>query len=111
MAPGISHAGEAAVHGSATIRFLTGFRVNWAILGASGLTTGGAADALIEAADVYAVMAEQAARTFADSGKFDRVFLARWAGWSEIDGLASERPPQGALLDGVRAGSADILTA
>ena len=110
MAPGIYHPGEGGMYGSATIRFLQDFRVDWAILGASGLTPDGPADALIESADVYAMMMRQATHTLllADSGKFGGSFPARWAKWTDIDALATDAEPDGELREAILAGGTRI---
>ncbi|MEM7176138.1 MAG: DeoR/GlpR family DNA-binding transcription regulator [Pseudomonadota bacterium] len=113
IAPGIYHAGEGAVHGAATVRYLESFRVDWTILGASGLTRDGPSDALIEGAEIYATMASRSERTMvlADSSKFNLAFPARWAEWPEVDCLISEIAPKGPLADAVSEAGTDMLTA
>jgi DeoR/GlpR family transcriptional regulator of sugar metabolism len=105
MAPGRYHAGEGAMHGAATLRFLEDLRADWAILGASGLAPDGPSDALLDMAEVYAAMVRRAARrmTVADHGKFDRRFPARYARWGEIDALATDAAPQGPLARALAA--------
>ncbi|MDG4720525.1 MULTISPECIES: DeoR/GlpR family DNA-binding transcription regulator [Thalassospira] len=104
MAPGLYHAQEGSMHGAQTIRFLENYRVEWAILGASGLDGDGASDALIEASDVYAVMMERATRSMivADHTKFNQAFPARYCEWENVDVLVSDQTPLGALGDTVR---------
>lgn len=100
MAPGVYHAGEGAMHGAQTIRFLQDYTADWAILGASALSPDGPSDALIEAGDVYATMLRQASHNMivADHSKFDRMATARYAQWSEIEVLVSDRRPEGPLM-------------
>lgn len=95
VAPGRYHAGEGAVHGAETLAFLDQIRVDWAILGASGLTAEGPSDALIEAGRVYAAMLRRASHRMvvADSSKFGRAFPSCWAVWDEIDVLVTETAP------------------
>lgn len=104
MAPGLYHAQEGAMHGAQTIRFLENYRVEWAILGASGLDQDGASDALIEAAEVYSVMMERATRAMivADEAKFNQAFPARYCDWNDVDVLVSNQAPQGALGEIIR---------
>ncbi|KAA5605906.1 DeoR/GlpR transcriptional regulator [Roseospira marina] len=103
MAPGVYDAREGAMHGAQTLRFLEGYRADWAILGASGLKEDGASDALIEAAEVYAAMNRRAARTMvvADSSKFDQTFPAIYATWESIDALVTETAPRGTLAQAI----------
>jgi DeoR/GlpR family transcriptional regulator of sugar metabolism len=112
MAPGLYHAQEGATHGAQTLRFLEGFRADWAILGASGLREDGASDALIEAAEVYAAMVRRAAQVMvvADSSKFDKPFPAQYAAWDDIDVLVTETAPQGALATAAAAGRTRVVT-
>ncbi len=111
IAPGHYHAQEGALHGAQTLRFLEGYRADWAILGASGLKEDGASDALIEAAEVYAAMVRRAARVMvvADSSKFDEPFPAHYAAWDDIDVLVTETPPKGALARAIAAGGARVV--
>ncbi|MBY8974800.1 DeoR/GlpR transcriptional regulator [Rhodobacteraceae bacterium NNCM2] len=113
IAPGIYHSGEGAVHGAATLRYLEGFRVDWAILGASGLTGDGPTDALIEAAEVYQTMVERAERTLllADSSKFDQVFPAKWAEWSDIAALVTDAAPAPPLATAIAEAGAEVVIA
>jgi DeoR/GlpR family transcriptional regulator of sugar metabolism len=104
MAPGLYHPQEGAMHGAQTIRFLESYRVEWAILGASGLDADGASDALIEASDVYSVMMERATRSMivADQTKFNQAFPARYCDWNAVDVLVSDEVPMGDLGDAAR---------
>ncbi|MCQ0989774.1 DeoR/GlpR family DNA-binding transcription regulator [Jiella marina] len=99
IVPGIYHAGEGATHGGQALRFLEGLNADWAILGASGISPEGPSDALIEASEVYGAMIARSARRMVacDSTKFDRLFTARYARWSQIDLLVTETAPTGPL--------------
>jgi len=99
VAPGRYHAGEGATHGAETLAYLERVRVDWAILGASGLTEEGPSDALMEFGAVYAAMARRAARRMlvADASKFGRAFPSCWSGWDEIDCLVTDAAPPRAL--------------
>ncbi|MEL6196496.1 MAG: DeoR/GlpR family DNA-binding transcription regulator [Pseudomonadota bacterium] len=99
MTPGRYHAGEGALHGAETLHFLNGLRVDWAILGASGLSEQGPSDALLDAGAVYAAMLRRSTRTMivADASKFDLVFPSAWAGWDAVDVMVTDKAPQGRL--------------
>jgi len=103
MAPGDYHATEGATIGAHTLEFLDGFRADVALLGASGLATDGPSDALVDAASVYAAMTRQATRSFvlADHSKFGQLYPARYARWSAIAGLVTDRTPPPALAEGL----------
>ncbi|MEQ9348078.1 MAG: DeoR/GlpR family DNA-binding transcription regulator [Thalassospira sp.] len=113
MAPGLYHAQEGAMHGAQTIRFLENYRVEWAILGASGLDDDGASDALIEAADVYSVMMERATRSMivADHTKFNQAFPARYCDWNAVDVLVCDENPMGTLGGTIRGAGCTIKAA
>lgn len=113
MAPGVYHAQEGAMHGAQTVRFLENYRVEWAILGASGLDGDGASDALIEAADVYSVMMERATRSMivADHTKFNQAFPARYCDWTSVDVLVTDEHPMGVLDETIRGSGCMIKAA
>lgn len=113
MVPGYYHAGEGAMIGAPAANFLARHRADWAILGASGLSSEGPSDALDGPAAVFEAMAHRADRTMivADSSKFDSRFAARWAAWSEIDVLVSERAPQGGLAAALAQNGVDVIVA
>lgn len=99
LAPGDYHAGEGATVGARTSAFLAGFRADVAVLGASGLGPDGPSDALIDVSSVYEAICAQAARVLlvADHSKFGQIFPARYAPWTGIDRLVTDRAPEGAL--------------
>lgn len=113
MTPGTYHAGEGATYGAQTLRFLEQYNAQWVILGASGLAPEGASDALIEMADVYATMIERGNRRMivADGSKFDQMFTARYASWSQIDLLVSDARPTSALLKAMQAAEVEVAVA
>lgn len=114
MAPGIYHAGEGAMHGVQTVEFLNRFNADWCVLGASGIAPDGPSDTLIEGAEVYGTMIQRSQRCMilADTSKFNRVFLARYAEWSQVDLVVSDRLPEGDLRRAIDlAGSRIIVPA
>lgn len=110
VTPGVYHAEEGAIHGAQSLRFLEDYRVDWAILGASGLDEEGASDALIEAAEVYSMMMRRSQRTMivADASKFGQHFPARYATWDRVDKLVSDAAPKGSLARAIKNGGADV---
>jgi DeoR/GlpR family transcriptional regulator of sugar metabolism len=113
MTPGFYHAGEGAMYGAQTLRFLEQYNAEWVILGASGVAADGASDALIEMADVYSGMIERANRRMivADGSKFDQMFTARYASWSQIDLLATDQAPKSALLKAMQTAEVEVKIA
>lgn len=113
MAPGLYHAAEGAVHGAQTLRFLSNFSADWAILGATGISPAGPSDALMDAAEVYRAMIQQSARNMivADHSKFDRIATARFGLWPQIDLLVTDQQPQGPLAQALETGEVSIHTA
>jgi DeoR/GlpR family transcriptional regulator of sugar metabolism len=112
MLPGDYQASEGATFGVHTVSFLNGFYADFAVLGASGLTPDGPADALIEAGAVYSAMAMRAAQTVivADHSKFDRIFPARFAVWRQVGHLITDEKPEGALLHALSVNGINIVT-
>ncbi|MBR7890276.1 DeoR/GlpR transcriptional regulator [Marinomonas sp. A79] len=110
MAPGEYYASEGAVHGAQAVRFLSELSADWAILGASGITSTGPSDALMEAADVYRSMIAQSecCMITADHTKFDRQAIAQFSHWSDIDFLITDKVPSEPLRKQLVAESVDI---
>lgn len=113
LAPGIYHAGEGALHGAQTVRFLSDYSADWSVSGASAMSPLGPSDALMEAGDVYATMLRQSSRhmVVADHSKFDRMATARYSDWSEIDVLVTDMRPQGPLERALRSSGVDLKLA
>ncbi|HEY9215093.1 MAG TPA: DeoR/GlpR family DNA-binding transcription regulator [Ancylobacter sp.] len=99
MCPGRYNAREGMMVGVETAEFLESYNVNRAILGVSGLTPEGLADAEAPAAWVYKAMMKRAAETIvvADHKKFDVPALAIWARIPDIQRLVVDRAPEGAI--------------
>jgi DeoR/GlpR family transcriptional regulator of sugar metabolism len=99
MLPGNYHATEGATVGAHTISFLGNFFADHAIIGASGLTSDGPSDALIECGAVYSAMVMRSANcvVVADHSKHDRIFAAQYARWREVGHLVTDAAPSGPL--------------
>jgi DeoR/GlpR family transcriptional regulator of sugar metabolism len=113
MLPGNYQSGEGSNIGVHTVSFLNTFYADFAILGASGLTPDGPADALIESGAVYTAMVARSSQTLvvADHSKFDRVFPACYASWRKIHHLVTDRTPEGGLMKSLKACGVDIVVA
>lgn len=99
MCPGRYNGREGMMAGTETIEFLQSYNVNRAILGVSGLTPEGLADALAPAAWVYKAMMNRAVETIivADHKKFDVQALAIWARIADIHRLVADVAPTGSI--------------
>ncbi len=111
IAPGRYNAGEGSTQGAQLLRFLDDYRADWAIIGASGLGVDGPSDALIEEAEIYRAMAARADRLMvvADHSKFLVRFPARYADWSTVDTLVTDRPPAGALAQALTGSNVRVV--
>lgn len=113
MAPGAFHAGEGAMHGAQTIRFLGELVADWSVTGASAVAPEGPYDALIEAADIYATMLRQSSRhmVVADHSKFDRIATARYSDWNGIDDVVTDKRPSEALASAFSRAKVNVTLA
>jgi len=97
--PGDYDATEGAMVGAHTVAFLNSLSADYAVLGASGLSTEGPTDALIDCGVVYSSMLQRCGSTIvvADHSKFDVTFPARYASWQQVDFLVSDELPTSRL--------------
>ncbi|MCK0197814.1 DeoR/GlpR family DNA-binding transcription regulator [Ancylobacter sp. 6x-1] len=110
MCPGRYNAREGMMVGVETIEFLQNYNVNRAILGVSGITAEGLADAEAPAAWVYKAMMNRAAETIivTDHSKFDIPSLAIWARVPDIHRLVTDTPPGGALARALQRAQVEV---
>ncbi len=113
MCPGRYHGREGMMVGPEAITFLADYNVNRAILGASGITAEGLADAEAPAAQVYRAMMNRAEETVvvADHDKFDVAALAIWARPADIRRLVTDRAPTGTLARALERARVEVLVA
>lgn len=109
--PGQYNGKEGLVQGPDTTRALASFRATKAILGASGVTEEGPADAAIPSGLIYQTMAERSMETFivADSGKFDKAALSSYSTWAPSVKLVTDRKPQQTLYNAIKSAGTKIL--
>lgn len=112
MMPGDYHAGEGATVGAHAVNFLNEFYADYSITGASGLTTEGPSEALIECGAVYTAMTGRAAKcvVVADHSKFDAVFPSRYAAWRQIDTLVTDAVPKGKVATALESAGVTVIT-
>ena len=110
MLPGDYNSTEGSTVGAHTVSFLGNFYADHAILGASGLTTEGPSDALMEVSAVYSAIVSRSASTIlaADHSKHDRMFAARYANWRQINHLVTDGPVTGPLATALHQAGVDI---
>ncbi|MDQ0512190.1 DeoR/GlpR family DNA-binding transcription regulator [Ancylobacter amanitiformis] len=113
MCPGRYNAREGMMVGAETIDFLQNYNVNRAILGISGITTDGLADAEAPAAWVYKAMMNRAAETIvvSDHKKFDVQALAIWARIPDIQRLVVDAAPAGTVARALERAHVDVTVA
>ena len=113
LTPGRYHAAEGSTQGAQTLRFLADYRADWAIIGASGLGLDGPSDAMVEEAEVYRAMIASSDRlvVVADHTKFLARFPARYAQWSDVDTLITDRPPDKPLAQALDAAGVRTILA
>ncbi|APX24378.1 MAG: DeoR/GlpR transcriptional regulator [Rhodobacteraceae bacterium] len=110
MLGGRLHPGERYAWGPQAVEELTRYRADWAILGTSGIDGLGAHDIDDHAAGVLRRMIRQSRRVaiLADRSKFGQAALARIAGWSEVDTVICDAPPDGPLAATLAGHGVDI---
>lgn len=109
LCPGVFHAQEGSVLGEDTAAWLARFHAHVALIGASGLTVEGPAEAVPGAAVVKRVMLDRAADAVlvADASKFARASLETICAWGRVGTLVTDRAPPAAIAQALeRAGTA-----
>jgi len=113
VCPGRFNGRDGYVYGAQTIAHLDGFEANRAIVGATGIGLHGANEADDEAAAVFKAMIARSAESIVvvDHSKFNQPALSVFAPWDEVDKLASDRLPGGALARAVERAGVEIVLA
>ncbi|MEG3130861.1 DeoR/GlpR family DNA-binding transcription regulator [Pantoea cypripedii] len=95
VAPGEYLASEGAMTGAQTLLFLRQFTADYAIIGASGLSTAGPSEAMIDCGTVFNAMILQSNKTVvvADHSKFELAFPYNYVAWQRVDALFTDALP------------------
>ncbi|MCY4242931.1 MAG: DeoR/GlpR family DNA-binding transcription regulator, partial [Rhodobacter sp.] len=111
--PGNVELREGLVHGPETLRFIRGYNVDCAVMGASALDETGVSEALPSAANVYNAMVDQAERTIvvADRSKLGKRSLKRILLWNAGTMLVTDTDPPNAMRQALVGKGARILIA
>ncbi|MEM8949303.1 MAG: DeoR/GlpR family DNA-binding transcription regulator [Pseudomonadota bacterium] len=112
--PGMVEPQERLVHGADTLKTISQFRTQIAVVGASALDQAGVSEALLSAAQVYAAMIESADQTLvlADQSKFGNRSLQLITGWRSTTTLLTNTRPETSLLDYIESqGGKVVITA
>ncbi len=110
VAPGDYIASEGAMAGAQTLNFLHQYSVDYAILGASGVTAEGPSEALIDCGMIYNTMIQRANKSMivADHSKFDMAFPSNYATWQAIDRIVTDRLPSEHILNTLKKDNVEI---
>ncbi|MCY4153369.1 MAG: DeoR/GlpR family DNA-binding transcription regulator [Aestuariivita sp.] len=109
--PGSVESNEGLVHGPETLRFLSEFRVEVAVIGASAIDHIGVSEALPVAADVYHAMILNADHTIvvADHSKFGKRSLKLILKWNPNCTLVTDKPPEKDILNSLARNQVRIV--
>lgn len=111
--PGVVEPQERLVHGAETLKAISQFRTQMAVVGASALDHAGVSEALLSAAQVYAAMIESADQTFilADQSKFSNRSLKLITGWTPKTTLITDTYPDTNLRDKIESQGGRVIRA
>jgi len=109
--PGIVEPKEGLVTGGETLKCIAQFRTPLAVVGASGVDTNGVSEALLNAAQVYSAMTDNADQTLvlADSSKFGTRSLQQTIGLQKNMCLITEKAPDPIMQDAVARSGAELI--
>jgi DeoR/GlpR family transcriptional regulator of sugar metabolism len=109
--PGIVDPKEGLVLGGETLKCIAQFRTPLAVVGASGVDAEGVSEALLDAAQVYAAMIQNADATLvlADTSKFGARSLQQITSLRKGLCLITDRAPDSAMQAAIRQGGAELI--
>jgi DeoR/GlpR family transcriptional regulator of sugar metabolism len=111
--PGIVEPLEGLVCGPETVNAITQYKIPVAILGASAIDERGVSEALLPAAQVYAVMTEHSDRTIilADYSKFGKRTLRSILDWGHDTSIITDTDPPAHLRQAIESHGTPIYIA
>ncbi|MEM9439898.1 MAG: DeoR/GlpR family DNA-binding transcription regulator [Pseudomonadota bacterium] len=111
--PGVVEPKERLVNGAETLKAISQFRTQVAVVGASALDQAGVSEALLSAAQVYAAMIASADRTLvlADQSKFGKRSLQLITGWGPDTTLLADTEPLSPLKDHIEGQGGKVVIA
>lgn len=111
--PGAYDPHEGNVTGAETVAFLERYNVNWAIVGASGITSDGPNEARAGGAAIKRTMLSRAEQNvlLIDHSKFDRMNLEVICPLSRIGRVITDKPPAGELSRALRNAGTEVSVA
>lgn len=109
--PGIVESKEGLVYGGETLNCIAQFRTSLAVVGASGVDTGGISEALLNVAQVYSAMIKNADETvvLADASKFGTRSLQQIIGLQSNLCLITDRAPDPMIRDAISRSGARLV--
>lgn len=109
--PGIVEPKEGVVIGGETLKCIAQFRTPLAVVGASGVDANGVSEALLNVAQVYSAMVNNADETLvlADNSKFDTRSLQQIMALQENMCLITEKKPSRAMQAVIRQSGAELI--
>ncbi len=113
LCPGRYDARESSVTGAETVRFLTGYNADIAVIGASGLAVDGPSDVNSGMAEVKRAMLARSRDNLllADRSKFGRLSLEVICPLHEIGRLVSDAAPGGELAEALKRAGVEVVVA
>lgn len=111
--PGMVEPKEGLVHGTETLAAIRKYRPPLAVIGASGISSDGVSEALMNAAEVYSAIISNSEETMilADASKFNHRALQVISQWAPYCTLLCDTPPDAALDAAIREGGAQWIVA
>lgn len=112
LLPGFVEPTERQVHGAETIKAVSNYSSQLAVIGASGIDYEGVSEVMIRSAQVYKSMIHSAEHTWilADSTKFEKRALSKLMKWNPRSSLITDAYPDLAFKTQILDAGANILT-
>lgn len=102
---------EGLVHGQETLKAITNYHADVALVGASGIGAEGVSEALVDSAQVTSSIIANSGKTLvlADTSKFDRRALTLTTEWKPTVSLVTDQPPPTDILDAMHDNGSPLI--